>query len=453
MTTAVVFILVYIAGLIAAVVRHPIYGLYTYLWAFYLAPATNWWGSVLPDIRYLYVAALVTCLSAFVHKTDTDDRGDRQVWYRTTPGMAVFCGVVWMFVQSVWAVDPAAHSGGLETFFKHGIIFALIYTVLVDVRSIANFSIAHVVGCLWLGYVALSESGRRVEDLGGALNNSNLLAAHVTTGVLFAALQIVCFTNWRRWLCLLSVPFILNVVVLTQSRGAFLALLAGGVAGYLLAPKSSRKTYLAAGTLGLVLFSMLASNSFLERMDSIKEAILGSEVATASEDGNVDRDKRLEIAKGGVKIALDHPLGAGYRGTGALSEKYMPPEVLGHTGVRGAHNTFVGVLAEFGFPGGLIFVIVVVYVVRTLGYLKKLDDKDLPVEYAVIRASVGASLVAMFVGGQFSNYYQAEIHFWLVALLATLHQAARRWEFARSGDEAAEDRQASVGSHAVGNTS
>ena len=42
--TALVFLVCYGIGILAALFRHPIFGLYTYLWAFYVSPSSHWWG-------------------------------------------------------------------------------------------------------------------------------------------------------------------------------------------------------------------------------------------------------------------------------------------------------------------------------------------------------------------------------------------------------------------------
>ena len=75
--TAIVFLSCYGIGILAALFRHPIFGLYTYLWAFYLSPSSHWWGNQVPDLRWLYVAVIVTAVSVVVHRKKTD----RPTWY------------------------------------------------------------------------------------------------------------------------------------------------------------------------------------------------------------------------------------------------------------------------------------------------------------------------------------------------------------------------------------
>ena len=49
--TALVFVTAFALGLLLAFVKHPIFGLYAYLWTFYLGPETAWWGTTLQRAR------------------------------------------------------------------------------------------------------------------------------------------------------------------------------------------------------------------------------------------------------------------------------------------------------------------------------------------------------------------------------------------------------------------
>ena len=42
--TGILFLLLYLGGLVMAFVRHPRFGLYAYLLAFYGYPPGRWWG-------------------------------------------------------------------------------------------------------------------------------------------------------------------------------------------------------------------------------------------------------------------------------------------------------------------------------------------------------------------------------------------------------------------------
>ena len=50
--TGLAFLLAFAAGIGLAVMRHPLFGLYTYIAVFYLHPPSRWWGETLPDLRW-----------------------------------------------------------------------------------------------------------------------------------------------------------------------------------------------------------------------------------------------------------------------------------------------------------------------------------------------------------------------------------------------------------------
>src|SRR5690606_41255209 len=57
--TALVVLAVYFGGLVAGLAYQPLYAVFSYLWIFYNDPATRWWGSEVPDVRYSLLAAAV----------------------------------------------------------------------------------------------------------------------------------------------------------------------------------------------------------------------------------------------------------------------------------------------------------------------------------------------------------------------------------------------------------
>jgi hypothetical protein len=54
------------AGCLIGVVVRPIYGLVTYVAVYYLHPPSRWWGETLPELRWSFVAALVTAIGVFL---------------------------------------------------------------------------------------------------------------------------------------------------------------------------------------------------------------------------------------------------------------------------------------------------------------------------------------------------------------------------------------------------
>src|SRR4029453_18780082 len=112
-------------------------------------------------------------------------------------------------------------------------------------QKVTHFLVAHVLGCAYLGWLAYNAriSGR-LEGVGGpGIDEANALAMQMGTGVAVAAMLMLGSRGWVRWVCFCSMPFLLNTMVLAGSRGAFVALLATGIALWYLKPVKHRKLF------------------------------------------------------------------------------------------------------------------------------------------------------------------------------------------------------------------
>ena len=257
------------------------------------------WGNQVPDLRWLYVAVIVTAVSVVVHRKKID----RPAWYGNGGAKLLIAYVAWMWVQYFWSIAPDLQIEGATLFSKHLIMYYLVYTIVEDEETLARFALANVVGCFYFGWLAMGESGR-VEDLGGSVSNANTLGMHLTTGLMFAAFLFQGLKNWMRWVAFATIPFILNAVILTQSRGTFLGLLGAGFVSFFLLPRSLRKGYYVSVGLGVVLFFILAHDQFLDRMSTMLN--IGDETA---EIDNSDAS-RIVIFQSGWEMAKDYPMGA-----------------------------------------------------------------------------------------------------------------------------------------------
>jgi hypothetical protein len=66
--TAAGFLLVFMAALILAFTHGPKFGLFAYLWAFYLHPPERWWGDQIPDLRWSLIAAVATIIALTIRR-------------------------------------------------------------------------------------------------------------------------------------------------------------------------------------------------------------------------------------------------------------------------------------------------------------------------------------------------------------------------------------------------
>jgi len=412
--------LAFLTALGLAIFRHPIYGLVAYLADFYLHPPSRWWGQFLPDLRWSMLAALVTLLAIWL-RLPADK--SRQPWYATTPGKLMILFTAWFWIGMLWALDPAQHYPTAVYLSKYLLVFYMVYRIVDTPARMTAFLLVHVAGCLYLGLLAFgSDPSSRLDGVGGpGIDDSNTLGMHLATGVIVASMFTLHLRGWRRILCFVSIALALNAIVLTGSRGAFLALVAGGIMLYYLRPAVYRKVFYIYAVLGILAFGYVASAGFWKRMDTVTVAASGDQ-----EEMDTSARSRIEMIKAQLNMAKQCPLGCGHRASEVLSPQFLDPQYLTGAGFRSSHNVFMTLLVEQGIPGVIIFLLIVKWTGASLRRLKRETARsDATVEQntrAVHAAAIGGSLVVVLVGGLFADFSKCEVQIWMIALLASLVQ-------------------------------
>jgi O-antigen ligase len=406
--TAIAFVTIYGLGLLLAFVRHPSFGLLSYVWSFYNLPPSRWWGSELPGWRWSLIAAVVTAAALMWHKAARPDEVPaRAPWMRSGGAWLLLMFVAWMWLQTLWAVAPDRNIEGAMLYTKYAVLSYVLYNILVDTLTVERFAWAHVLGCLswgWTGFVS-NVWGRWETVIGPGIDDSNVLGFHLVTGLAFAGFLFLTVQGRRRWLAFVAIPFILNGIILTASRSAMLGLIAAGIAALVLAPARHRRVVVGSLVLGLALLVMLARNDlFWERAISI--------AATTEMDRSAE--SRLEILRANWRMALDHPFGAGHQGNEVISPDYIDPEWL-TDGRRSAHNTWMAVLVDQGIPGLVLYAGLYLWVVR-LFLRRPVTLGRLPVSVSGCWAAAGAGVAAFLASGQFMNLFKTEVVLWLIAV-------------------------------------
>lgn len=404
--TPLVFLGLFALGVFATIAVHPRYGIYTYFLAFFMSPTHTWWEDLVPDIRYLLIAGVATFVSVFAHGLKSSGMKWTEIG-----GFKIFIAfVIWLVPIYIWAVEPEEHWEGIVLYAKHLLISYLIYRIAIDKKTIMDFSLIMVVGCAWFGWLALGKSGR-LEGVAGAIADANTLGMHVSTGVMMGGMMFLGFKGHYKWISFLCIPLVLNTVILSGSRGAFLGLLSGGIAAAIFCPKTYRRSFGLLSVLAVVLFFMLAHEQFLDRITEMFDATENTEEMHRESGG------RLEIAAMGWKMAKDHPLGVGHKGTRALSPDYMPSYLLSR-GRRSAHNSVMDALVSYGFLGAGLYLMLYLWSAKQLFKMRRFAEFDKANDIGVLAAMYAAVLAVVFSSGMFSNYVFAEVQFWMIGMIA-----------------------------------
>lgn len=419
--TGLVFLFVFFAALVLAFVRHPLFGLFAYISVFYLHPPSRWWGASLPELRWSFVAAVVTLIAMLFHRPPA---GERQRWFSTTAAKIMIAFSIWFWVETAWAKDFNLHYEAAVLVTKYVLVYWIIYRLIDTPTKVTAFLLAHLLGCFYLGALGYTaDYSGRLDGVGGpGIDDSNTLGMHLATGVIVGAMLLLKFRGWRLLGCVIAIAFVLNTVVMTGSRGAFLSLVAGAAVLVYLRPRTLTRAFYVYAALGLVLFGYVASQNFWSRI---------STVTTAVEDSSsidLSAESRIEMLKAQVKMAMENPFGAGQRGSEILSYRYLDPMYMSRAADysagagRSSHNAFMTVLVEQGIPGIVLFFAMVIWIISSVRKLKRQACLRAEPLQAIHLGAIAGALMVVFVGGMFADFSKCEVQIWMVALLACIGQ-------------------------------
>lgn len=415
--TGAVFLVGFFAGCLLAFIRHPIYGLMTYVAVFYLHPPSRWWGASMPDLRWSLVASVVTLIALLMRSRKVKNPMPL-FQHKVMAGMIIF--ILWIGLQNFWALDPDQHMFLFSLVAKYGLLLLLIYRCVDSEENLRLFLWTHVLGCFYLGWIVFTTyKGGRFEGFGGpGIDEANTGALQIVTGI-FVGSALFLYETWRNRVVLLAcMPFIVNAVVATISRSAFLAAAFGGLVFNLFTPKRFRMRVRVLSILAIVLFMMLTNPGYWMRILSIQYA--GEEV-----EGVDTGSGRIVLMHAQERMFMEYPFGCGHRCTVILSPRFLDAAFLSNGG-RASHNTVMTMLVEHGIPGILIYSLLFIWMWKNLLKLAR-ECKGKEGLLPSMVPAIAASLAAITLGDLFVDYVKFEARFWFVAtLMVMLNLSARR---------------------------
>lgn len=422
--SAIIFLIGFIAGCVLAFVRNPVYGLLTYIATLYFDPAGQWWGHVLPGMRWELIPAAITVVSMLLY-------GRRlSLPLRSGAFWGFLLFVLWVIVQMEWALDIDAQEQLLTIWSKFLVVTIMICACVDSWKNLRLVLWAHVLGCVYMGWIAYAYyHGGRFEGFGlGSVGDANTGALVLVTGFI-AAGSLFLSGTWRAKAALLpAMGLIANGIIATQSREGFLALLGSGIAFIVFIPKMFRKQVIAASILAGFGFLALTNADFWHRVHTIEN--VGAEV-----QGVDTGHARLEVAAAQWRIFQQHPFGCGHACTEVLSPQFVPSEYLALSGRRASHNTFLTMLVDHGIPGAALYIALLVWTYRKLKALAP-QAQSMSGFPAIAFPAVAGVMVAITIADLFSQFPLLEVRVWFVSLviayaeLLRVHGASEREEVA-----------------------
>jgi probable O-glycosylation ligase (exosortase A-associated) len=300
------------------------------------------------------------------------------------------------------------------------LVFVLITTALTTNR-------VRLHGLLWIMAIALGYYGlkggvfsvlsggiyRAYGPIDSAIENNNDLAAGLVVALpIMNYMRSISAPQLTRLGWSAVILFSIVCVATTYSRGGFLGLVAVGAFLWLTGQKKLTTGLLIAGA--VFVLAILMPQQYGSRIGSIE---------SYSQDASALG--RIEIWGVAAKVALARPLtGGGFKATESqpIVDRFQPGAVA-----RAVHNVFLGVAAEQGFPGLVVWSALLFLGWRNSRWLAKCVKGERDLEWVhELGRTLQAAIVGYCVVGFFGNYAYWDYYFTLIGLAAAARTIVER---------------------------
>lgn len=411
--TTYIFLAIYFTGL-ALAFKHPYFGIATYVFEWHNHPPYMWWGKALPDLRWsllISVATLVSLIINYKKLAPLYKPKYNLIWW-------LVAMTLWMyFISFFYAIDPHTSFKRGEIFYKMTIQIFLMMFIVREIKHHKFVIYTLLFGVANFGRVAFQRGHNRY--LGVIAPNSteeNAVAAHVAATLPFFGLYILVGQKWEKIVFALSVPFLINLLILANSRAAFLAVIAIALLTLLWVRGRLRWQVVGSILVGLILVLYLGNEQFWNRQKTIE---------TYKEEGSAM--SRIYLWKGALRMWADHPIGLGGNGFQNLALQYVPElrERMENKGAKTVHNTILLVLVEWGPVGVLLFLGFLIHVFLILSRIRREQIYSPGYRYYIDAMAIQMGLIAILIAGIFHNRLYSEVVYWFGAFAVALRNIQR----------------------------
>lgn len=285
-------------------------------------------------------------------------------------------------------------------------------------------SVLHVFGTKY-GYAPAS-LGREIGVLSDPQNG--VLLAFVPMLILLAM-----YGTWKeRLLSWFTIPFVLDSIVVTYQRAAFVGLIIQMGLLVVLLPRKIILRLLPFGAAALCLFVFrLTPENYWEWVGTLK-----------SPEQDPSAVSRPIIYAAALHMFIDHPLGVGYRNFPGMSPLYLAPQYLERTThTRGAHDSYLTILCETGIFGFAAWIFAFAGAAWLLRRIRKRADPRNLTRVEVYAMALELGLYGWMAAGTFHSMQEVDPVYWFVALaviMTRLHARRGADELSQGDDQISE---------------
>jgi probable O-glycosylation ligase (exosortase A-associated) len=402
---------IYFIGLIASLAIDPFYGVLTYFYEYYTH--RSWAESAYPPLRWSFIIAAVIMVSYFIHWEKVRNRSfsDPSLKY-------LLILLLNMAILTPFAISVELSYDRLIFFLKLVGLYYFVSRVIRDRKKYNQFVWFQVWGNFLFGWHAFRKGGitaGRLENIGGVDTvGSNYLANHMIMILPFIGNMFFFGNKWVRIGALIAAPFIINALILCNSRGAFLAMIVMVVSFLFLSRvikiRGFRTKIIIGVVLGSILLVWLANPQFWERMSTIR-----------SHDEDKSAMGRIASWKAATRMIKDHPFGSGGDGWELSSPKYIPEIVGYHEGqLRSVHNTYLMMATDWGIQGLILYSLFFLTAFTKLHRIRKRKMSKDDLFFKSESLAIETALIGFLVAALFGNRIYAEGVLWFCSLATAL---------------------------------
>ena len=337
--------------------------------------------------------------------------------------------IVIMTLSAIFGASPTRsfwsnweRMSGVFTFWHYGLWFMILTTVIKDTKYWKVLAWSTLTACFlmsvyaWLQYanvhwsfVYMASSDR----LSGTLGNPAYFGSYMTMHAFIAALMIFSVKGWQRWLLSVYSVYLIFMVLLSGTRGAFLGLVAAGAVLMILILSLKlwrNKIYRWLGVVGLVLIVIGGLLVAFKNTTALKNSYIIERFGSVSVSDNTAQTRLHSWSYGLKGFSEKWLLGYGPENFHVPFNKFFTADFYDYTGNEiwfdYAHSMLVETAATMGIGGFLGYIglyLAVVFV--AIKYRSSATDKNrLHQSIIMVMAMVAILVQNSFVFDSFNTY-------------------------------------------------